>query len=352
MHAVELSQLRRIVPELVEELLERFHILKRVRMLQPIGRRALALELGMTERVLRGHVDVLREQGILSFTAAGMSLSEEGVHLTDELETAIATLEGRDALAVSLSRILGVEEVIVVAGDSDDDGFVQRALGFEAAETVIHRLAPDDICAVTGGTTMAAIAREMQKPVRPLPVQVVPARGGLGENVAVQANTIASDLARILGGTSIMLHVPDQLSADTLQRLVEEPQIQERLQLVRQANFVLHGIGDALKMAKRRHLSNSEVTLLQGSGAVAEAFGYYFNDRGQIVHTMTTVGLRLDDLQRMRVVMGVAGGRSKASAILAAAKAYRMNVLVTDEGAAKSIVEQTGGEPYDDEGRN
>ncbi len=239
-----------------------------------------------------------------------------------------------------------------MAGDSDDDDFVKRALGIQAAEAVIHRLMPHDVLAVTGGTTMAAVAREMPKPAQSLPVQVVPARGGLGENVAVQANTIASDLARTLGGTSIMLHVPDQLSEDTLNRLVAEPQIQERLQLVRKANFVLHGIGDALTMARRRHLSEEEVALLQKSGAVAEAFGYYFNDAGETVHTMTTVGLRLADLERMRVVMGVAGGRSKASAILAAAKAYRMNVLVTDEGAAKTIVEQTGGEPDDDEGRN
>jgi central glycolytic genes regulator len=343
MDTVELAHLRRVVPELFEELLERVHILQRVRLLQPIGRRALATETGQTERVLRAHVDVLREQGILLFTASGMSLSEEGTSLLERLDGAIATLEGRDALATSLSRTLGIDEVIVVAGDSDHDEFVKQALGFQAADTLIHRLNVQDVLAVTGGTTMAAIAAAMPKPSSPLPVQVVPARGGLGENVAVQSNTIASDFARKLGGTSIMLHVPDQLSQDTLQRLVTEPQIQERLLQVRQASFVIHGIGDALSMAKRRHLPDADLHALRERGAVAEAFGYYFDDAGQTVHTMTTVGLRLDDLERIRVVMGVAGGRSKAAAILAAAKAYKMNVLVTDEGAAKSIVQQTGG---------
>lgn len=344
MNTVELSHIRRVVPELFEELLGRVRILQRVRLLQPIGRRALAAEMGLTERVLRAQVDVLREQGIVDFTASGMSLSDEGAALVERLDDAITTLEGRDALAVSLSRILGVDEVIVVAGNSDDDEFVKQALGFQAARTLIDRLRVEDVLAVTGGTTMAAVAAAMPRPATPLPVQVVPARGGLGENVAVQSNTIASDFARTLGGTSIMLHVPDQLSEDTLQRLVAEPQIQERLHQVRLASFVIHGIGDALSMARRRHLADADMATLRQRGAVAEAFGYYFDDAGQTVHTMTTVGLRLEDVQRIRVVMAVAGGGSKAAAILAATKAYRMNVLVTDEGAAKSIVQQTGGE--------
>jgi central glycolytic genes regulator len=40
----------------------------------------------------------------------------------------------------------------------------------------------------------------------------------------------------------------------------------------------------------------------------------------------------------MRLILTVAGGHSKARAIVAAAKAYRMDVLVTDEGAAREIL--------------
>lgn len=339
MDAFHLDAARRIVPELLEVLRERVHILQRIRLLQPVGRRALAAEMGITERVLRSEVEFLRAQGLLTASAAGMALSEEGQALLDELEGFVALLEGRTDLSDRVSRALGISQVVVVAGDSDEAGWVKDALGHQAAVFLRGVLREGDVIAVTGGTTLAAMARRMPRQPEAPPVKVVPARGGLGETVAVQANTIAAELAQRLGGRSVMLHVPDRLSPDTLEHLMQEPEIAERLQEIREATIVVHGIGEALRMAHRRQLPKEELSLLRASGAVAEAFGYYFNDAGEIVHTMTTAGLRLADLEGARLVMGVAGGHTKARAIRAAARAYRMDVLVTDEGAARGLLD-------------
>jgi central glycolytic genes regulator len=218
---------------------------------------------------------------------------------------------------------------------------VKNTLGYQAAILLRTILRDGDILAVTGGTTLEAIAKMMPTQGEPMNVKVVPARGGLGERLAAQANTIASELANRLGGESFMLHVPDSLSEDTLQRLMEEPHIQSRLSVIRQANVVVHGIGNAMKMAHRRGLPQDEIQFLQERGAVAEAFGYYFDKGGHTVHTMVTVGLKLDDLKGVRTVIGVAGGASKATAIAAAAKGYHIDVLVTDEGAARQILKHT-----------
>jgi central glycolytic genes regulator len=336
---IQLSVARRMVPELLETLRSRATILHRVQLLQPIGRRALADELGTTERILRSEVDFLRRQGLIAATAAGMSLTEEGHSLLEEVDELLAATEGRAELATRLSRQLFIPKVLVVQGDSDTDEWVKDTLGYQAATQLRALLLDEDVLAVTGGTTMAAVAQMMPVKGETRKVRVVPARGGLGETVSVQANTIAAELAQRLGGDSIMLHVPDRLSQETLDQLMNEPQVQERLKALRQANVVIHGIGGALRMATRRQMDADEIRSLQQCGAVAEAFGYYFNSDGEIVHTMTTVGLRLDDIRTMRTVMGVAGGHSKAQAIAAAAKAYRMDVLVTDEGAAKAILE-------------
>jgi central glycolytic genes regulator len=268
-----------------------------------------------------------------------MSLSDEGQALLDELEGLLASLEGRTELSQRLSRGLGIERVIIVGGDSDEEEWVKEALGYQAAMFLRSTLRADDVVAVTGGTTLAAMAKRMPRQGGVPPVKVVPARGGLGETVAVQANTIAAELAQQLGGRSIMLHVPDRLSPETLELLMQEPHIAERLQEIREATVVVHGIGEALRMARRRQLPEDEIELLQQHGAVAEAFGYYFNDAGDIVHAMTTAGLRLADLANARMVMGVAGGSTKARAIRAAARAYRIDVLVTDEGAARPLLE-------------
>lgn len=335
---IQLSVARRIVPELLETLRARATILHRVQLLQPIGRRALADELGATERILRSEVDFLRRQGLIATASAGMSLTEEGNSLLEEVDEVLAAIEGRAELALRLSKHLSIPKVWVVQGDSDEDEWVKDTLGLQAATHLRALLTDDDVLAVTGGTTLAAVAKMMPDKGIPKRIRVVPARGGLGETVSVQANTIAAELAERLGGSSIMLHVPDRLSQETLDQLMSEPQVQERLQWVRQASVVIHGIGGALRMAQRRQLSEDEMQILSQSGAVAEAFGYYFDAEGKTVHTMTTVGLRLDDIRETKTVIGVAGGHSKGPAISAAAKAYRMDVLMTDEGAAHQIL--------------
>ncbi|MCF8568186.1 DNA-binding transcriptional regulator [Alicyclobacillus tolerans] len=341
MESISLSIARRIVPELLEVLQNRAKILNRIWQMQPIGRRALAAELGTTERVLRAELDFLKQQGLLVAATTGMSLSVEGQSLLEELDILLAAIEGRISLAQQLSKVLKIEQVIVVGGDSDQEEWVKDTLGYQAGVYLQSVLQPSDIVAVTGGTTMAAVAKMMPAKAERMNVKIVPARGGVGENLSLQANTIASELAARLGGTSTMLHVPDRLGEDTLELIVKEPEVQRRLQEIRSASIVLHGIGDAMKMAERRQSRREEITLLREQGAVAEAFGYYFDSDGKVVHEMNIIGLRISDLTQVRAVMGVAGGRSKSAAIVAAAKAYPMDVLVTDEGAAKAVLQNT-----------
>ena len=73
--------------------------------------------------------------------------------------------------------------------------------------------------------------------------------------------------------------------------------------------------------------------------AVGEAFGYYFNEAGDVVHKVQTIGLQLDDLDNAEHVIAVAGGTTKAKAIRAYMKqAPSSTILITDEGAASEIL--------------
>lgn len=92
-------------------------------------------------------------------------------------------------------------------------------------------------------------------------------------------------------------------------------------------------------MARRRQASEEELRVLREREAMAEAFGYYFNRDGEVAYSMKTIGLRLSDIEHVRVVLAVAGGSDKATAIAAAAKAYRIDMLVTDEGAAHRLLQ-------------
>src|SRR5699024_7108217 len=75
------------------------------------------------------------------------------------------------------------------------------------------------------------------------------------EEVENQANTIAAQMAKAEKGNYRMLHVPDPLSETLYQTLLHEPMVKETLPIIKNASFVLHGIGDAITMATRRKAS-------------------------------------------------------------------------------------------------
>jgi central glycolytic genes regulator len=123
-----------------------------------------------------------------------------------------------------------------------------------------------------------------------------------------------------------------------MEKLTEDPKIQEVLQGIRKANILIHGIGDAMEMAKRRGTSEENLRLLEEKEAVAEAFGYYFDKDGKIVHQANSVGLRLQDLEKIPLIIAIAGGKDKAKAIKSIAASKKQHILITDEGAALELL--------------
>src|SRR5699024_2302171 len=105
----------------------------------------------------------------------------------------------------------------------------------------------------------------------------VPARGGVGEKVENQANTIVAQMAKAEKGDYHLLHVPDPLSETLYHTMLKEPSIKETLPYIKNASIVLHGIGEALAMANRRKTTDDILKKLENEQAVSEAFGYYFN---------------------------------------------------------------------------
>lgn len=330
---------KRIVPDLLDILRHRYDILHYVRLMQPIGRRTLATNLGLTERIMRREVDYLKEQGLLTVATQGISLTEDGRNVLRELHDITGEILGLTQVARELKDKLGVRQVVVVPGDSDETFWVQRDIGRAAVTQLKARLQADtNIIAVTGGTTMASVAAMMSPDKRERPMHFVPARGGLGETLELQANTVCSRMANRANAEYHLLHIPDEVSQETFERMVEEPSIKNVLGMIKTARIVVHGIGEAMTMAKRRHASPEDLQMIEHHHAVAEAFGYYFDEEGNIVHRVNTVGIQLKQLDAIETVIAVAGGKSKARAIAAYTKRSPHIILVTDEGAAKEIL--------------
>lgn len=325
---------------MIDLLERRYNILRAVQNHQPIGRRLLAEKLGVGERMIRSEIEFLRENLILAPDPAGVYLTPESEHNLMELGKLVHKLRGLAQLEKWLAEKLQLQKVLIIPGDLDKDSTTFRELGKLAGRFIVDSLQDDWVLAVTGGTTMAEVAQSIPRSTVHQRVLVVPGRGGLGEDVKIQANTIAAAIAQRLGATYRLLHIPDNVSSETLTELLTDHKVAEVLALSKKANVFIHGIGVPQDMSLKRDLNWQQILHASTKQPVGEALGNYFAADSTVVTTTLTVGPRLDDLAAMELVITVAGGSNKGKAILAVIKNGFDHVLITDEGAARVMREE------------
>lgn len=332
---------RKLVPEMMELMQQRYRMLKLIKMSGPIGRRPLGQIAGLSERETRTMMDILRAQNLIHVAKEGASITVEGSSVLQTLESVMEDWSGRASLAKKLTEFLGIRSVKVVAGNCDIDGdsTAKSLLGMEAAKQFSSKIGDGKIVAVTGGSTIAAIPQHIEKFSDTTDQLFIAARGGVGDDIGLQANVIAAFFAEACGGTYSTFYYPESLSEEAQKAFRNEPFVVKMLSLYETTDCVLHGIGDAKTMAVLRNTPEEEQQVLRKSGAIGEAFGYYFDKNGNVVHRLRTVGIQTSHLERIPLIISVAGGSSKAEAILAyMASAPKQTILVTDEGAANEML--------------
>lgn len=328
--------LRKIAPELISTVEERYIILRHIQYAQPVGRRALASLLNLGERAVRAQTEFLKTAGLIEVSALGMKVTVEGQTMLKDLANYVKLQHGLTTLENELATSLRINKVVIIPGDSDTDEAVSRELGRAAASVLAEYLGNNMTIAVSGGSTVAQVAKAVTGNFPS--TTIVPARGGLGERVEYQANTIAAVMATRLGGHYRLLHIPDGVSEEALEVLLtSDDHLAGVIAMVKHADVLIHGIGQAAAMAGRRRMDPAIVAQMTDEGAVGEALGHYCTVKGKVVHVTSSLGLTLNDLAEIGVVIAVAGGRAKAEAIVAVATAGGQDVLVTDEAAAKAI---------------
>jgi central glycolytic genes regulator len=337
------AMLRSAAPELVEALASRYRILSLLQDHQPIGRRNLSTQLGLTERVARKEALILKEQGLVDFSLEGMYLTKKGYDIYELLKRYFQNRSGLIELAQLLEKKLGIRKVILApAQDSQDEAAAQKELGKVAAHFLKKVIQSDSVIGITGGTTVQSVIDSFRHEKEAFPnAMILPARGGVGNRAEYQANTLVERFANSLGCQYKLLFTPDILSRDTISSLKNEPEIRELMSLIENITVLLFGIGDALTMANRRGLNQEEIGIIKSRGAVAEAFGHYFNREGEIVYEISTIGITLERFRAIESPVAVAGGLGKKDAIVSVCKLHSGLILVTDETVARAILNDT-----------
>lgn len=327
---------KQIIPEILTLMDLRYNILMGIQDKQPIGRRQLATLLEVSERTIRNEIDFLLKEAFVEVGRQGIELTQKGKEMLVGMKDVLYAYKNFDGLTEELKKILGINKVFIIPGDSASNRSVLEFMGQRAAAYVLTLIKSQSVIGVTGGHSVAAVAENMPAGNYPN-VTVIPARGGMGKSHATQSNSIAALLAGRLGAQKEMMYLPDSIDRQILEALKSDPQIKEVFEKLQVMDLLIFGIGRADVMAKARNFSTERIEELLHAGACSEAFGYYFDREGTMVYPSSSVGITLEQFQQVPHVIAVAGGADKADAIRSATKVRQDLILITDESAAKNI---------------
>lgn len=239
-----------------------------------------------------------------------------------------------------------LREAQVLLSKGRDDETVREGMGVLAARIIDREVTDEAILGVSYGRSLACTIAALA-PTRRVSTTVVPIIGALGsDNPFIDGPELVRRMAQIYGGE--FRYLPAPLLVDdvrTRNALLQSPQIFETLALARRANIILMGIGALTpgysSMIWAGYLSEPELSLLREQGAAGHMAAQFYDIKGRFLDVevnQRSVGIGIKALLGKDPVIAVAGGEAKAEAILGALRGRYLDVLVTDDAAARRVL--------------
>ncbi len=253
-----------------------------------------------------------------------------------------------------LEKRFPLQEALVM--DRGGRGYMQvvQALGILAAHRLSELLEGKSVLGIAWSTGVYQVVSALRT-ARQKGVTVVQLMGAVGSvNPLLDGPDLTRWLAQTLSGR--YRYLPAPLLAGTpeaREAIVSAPAVHEALALAEQADIALVGIGAVSpstlsSLFNARLLSEAELEDIAARGGVGDVCGYFYDLEGNILDLdlhRRLIGISWEGLCRIPVVMGVAGGRRKAPAILGALRSGVIDYLVTDSEAAARVLELDAASP-------
>ena len=262
-------------------------------------------------------------------------------------------------LEAALRERFGIRDARVLRAGHRAPDEALDGVGALAARYLHDAIQDGMVLGVSYGRTIAATIGKLS-PARPVDLVVVQLLGALGsDNPLIEGAKLARDLAAKYGATYRYLYAPLVVEdARTRDQLIQEPLVHDVLNVGRQADIALVGIGvlgdEAPSLIYRGYLSGEDVVRLRDKGGVGNMCAQFFDADGVPVDTdlnRRSISIGLDGLEGIGLVVAAASGRHKASAILGALRGGYVDVLVSDDGAIEAVLELDAQDGAGAEGR-
>lgn len=246
-----------------------------------------------------------------------------------------------------LKAVFGLQDAIVIPALAETSSSPLNALGSIAGEFLLEHLRDGDVLGIGGGTAISAIVQNLV-PTRPYEVEVVPLLGAVQGEITHDVNYLATHMAERLGARAYQLHAPAFVDTpEQCTTLRSMGPVKEILDIARRANIALVGVGtvdaEVSRFVQFTALSAEEmVNIAEHCGGVGDINAFIYNAEGQpCAHEYAdrVVGLTLAELKNIRYRIGVAGTAAKALPLYGALRGGYLHALITDETAARGILE-------------
>jgi DNA-binding transcriptional regulator LsrR (DeoR family) len=263
------------------------------------------------------------------------------------------TISPPDGIFVDLEELLerkfGLSQVIIAQAPSSSEESMQGAVGAAAAHFLEISLRPRAVIGVASWSASLLSMVEQMHPVWKVSgCQVVQILGGESHHsIEKHACFLVSRLARLVQGDAHFLPAPGLVaSKEVADVLRQDPHVGETMELFNRITVAVLGIGSIEPspwlVGSGNTFSIKELQSLQEKGAVGNICLRFYNvsgeEIGDTVDGNRVFGLKLERLKSIPMVIGVACGKRKRQAILGALRGGWVNVLVTDQFTAESLV--------------
>ena len=224
---------------------------------------------------------------------------------------------------------------------------LHNGLGKLGANLLAESLNDNSTLGVSYGRSLANTVEQV-RPRQSEGLTVVPIIGALGsDNPLIEGIDLTRQLATKLGARYRYLHAPllveDRRTRDLF---LQEPTVNDVLQIAAAANTVLIGIGSLQAQSSgiiwTGYITRKERDWLHNIGVVGHMCAQFFDVEGKILDigiNQRSISIGLEALGQIDNVIAVAGTVDKASAILGALNGGYIDSLVTDDRAARQVLE-------------
>ena len=298
---------------------------------------------GLTQKDVAEQLGISRTT-VIRLLDEAMKRSEVQIWISEGIDTCVE-------LAIRLDKAYGLDEAVIIpCPEKASAEGTAKAVGLALGQFLSEAVPNDATIGVGWGRTMTASLSSFRPPRREN-CKVVSLLGGI---VAVhQTNPLDYTwrLASALGAECYMFLAPLLVdSVETKRALIEKCGLSTLYELAENLDLAIVSCGDIgphSTSLSEGFISKQTLDELVAAGCVCDTmFNFLDKDGNSVDHPINerAMSIDLDTLKKAKHIVLASGGAHRAIAIRATIKRIGCNTLITDEAAARALLEMVEGD--------